>query len=128
MKRIILVLLLSFTILLPTTLLAKTHKVGPYEVSIGWKQSGKKIKIWGKVNKGKNCNNLKVKIDLRNARNHDHAHIEDRIDSYRTSNVNAFSGKDRSVTPSNSKYDINSKKYWKLDRLSITCGDKYYYL
>lgn len=106
---------LSIVFAIATTSQAiELHKDGR-SIETHWKQKRKELRVWGAVQKGRDCKQLNLSIFLRNSSDARISHIETTISPYRSHTRNTFKGTD---TVYAKKRD---RKNWHIDEIYTNC-------
>jgi hypothetical protein len=110
-----------FFVILPTTLVipdnckAEQFVIDGYSVAINWKQSGKKMEVWGGVQKGRSCRQLNLSIFLQNSQDPGLAHMEAAIKNYNANGRNSYEAYDTVYQ------NVHDRKYWHVDQVYVNC-------
>ena len=94
---------------------AEQFAVDGYNITIKWKQSGKKMSIWGNVERGRNCKQLNLSVFLQNSKDPGLAHFEAAIKNYRSSGRNSYEAYDTVYQ------NIHDRKNWHVDQIYANC-------
>ena len=118
MRISVLLLLVVFVIsVFPVITSAETFNVNGYAIDVYWKQSKRKMKVWGRVKGGKSCKQLNLSIWLLNSRTDGRAHVSATMKKYNSkSSNNNYKAIDSSVSSKSTH-----KNRWHIDEIYTNC-------
>lgn len=113
-KARILSIFVVLLVMLASNCMATELRKNGYDIDVFWKQSGKKLKVWGDVGRGRSCRQLNLSIIFSNSNDSGSAHLEAAIQNYSPKSRNTYKAYE-------TVYLKKYRKHWHVESVDTEC-------